>query len=202
MSKTGEAARGEAPPMRSCICSNCRRVMPTSGFCQRRRGCKSKNAGRNLHAAAFDEQNQRPVNVPGRDPNHCRDCCRNCWILILVRTILTTMMKPVRMTAGYVAGARRARRPARCGGRPRAHCVVPGWELVCRQGCRNCMCWAAAVVARPSVPIPGESKSDCRGSAPAQPVLAMNNYWPVTTDVAPGWTDRVVGSCGCQLCRV
>jgi hypothetical protein len=52
--KTGETARGEAPPRRSCICSNCRRVMLTSGFCQRRRGCKRKNAGRNLHATAFD----------------------------------------------------------------------------------------------------------------------------------------------------
>ena len=43
-SKTGEAARGEAPPMRFCICSNCCRVMPTGGFCQRRRSCKRKNA--------------------------------------------------------------------------------------------------------------------------------------------------------------
>ena len=51
--KTGKTARGEAPPRRSCICSNCRRVMPTNGFCQRRKGCKSKNAAAKPCVAAF-----------------------------------------------------------------------------------------------------------------------------------------------------
>jgi hypothetical protein len=105
--------------------------MLTSGFCQRRRGCKSKNAGRNLRATAFDKSNQRPVNASGRDPNHCQNRCRNHLDYGSVPTILVTMMGAAMMTVGcVVVVAGPVRRLARCGGWLRVRWIGPGWEPV------------------------------------------------------------------------
>ena len=46
----GRIARGDLPPTRSFICSNCRSEIPTRELCQPRRSCKSKNAALNFPA--------------------------------------------------------------------------------------------------------------------------------------------------------
>ena len=52
----------------------------------------------------------------------------------------------------------------------------------------DCMCWAAAVAVEALVPMPGESKSGCRGSAPSS---VMNYNWPVATGVEFDWERRI-----------
>ena len=111
--QAGETARGETPPRRSWICSNCRRVMLTSGFCQWCRGCKRKNAGRNLRVTAFGESSKGKVSVPDR----CRDHF-DCW----------NSSVPARRHWGAthcVASVLPARRKMRCDDWPRAHCAAP-----------------------------------------------------------------------------
>ncbi len=148
--------------------------MPTSGFCQRRRGCKSKNAGRNLRGAAFDASSKERVSAP----DHCRDHF-DCWNSAAVA-------RRNGNTTHCVAGVPRARPPARCGGWTRMRRIDPGWKGVCPPAHRNyayCCASFPAVV----VPVLGERWSGCHSSVPAQPAAVMNNNWLMAAGVALGF---------------
>ncbi len=149
--------------------------MPTCGFCQRRRGCKRKNAGRNLPAAAFDASGKKQVSASDR----CRDHF-DCWNSAAVARRNGSSTHCVAGVAG--PAPRRERR----GGWLRMRRRDPGWQGVWLPAHRNyaCCCTACPMVVAPALV---GSKSGCYSTVPAQPAAVMDNNWLMAAGVAFGF---------------
>jgi hypothetical protein len=101
------------------------RILPAAKGMQ-----KQKRRGETLRRGVW-RTNPQMFNVSDRDPNQCRDRCRNYLGPGFVRTTWVTVTGAAMMTAGCVAiVVGLARRLVRCGGWLRVRWIGPGGEPV------------------------------------------------------------------------